>query len=116
MESRNGAKVKMQIKEGIITNGRSKSYGSIEDMIKRKRDESGMGERQEGQEEGEVFRTNKKTLRFPDVGSLGEKGLEQTMRRLMREDLSGIMKGIKELKRWRKELKEWWKEKRSKGR
>lgn len=45
-----------------------------------------------------VFRISKKTLRSPDVGSLGEKGLEETMRRLMREELSGMMKEIKELK------------------
>lgn len=37
MEDRNGAKVKMQVKEDIITKGRSESYGSIEDMVKRKR-------------------------------------------------------------------------------
>lgn len=48
-------------------------------MLKRKRDESG--------EEGEVFRTNKKTVRFPDVERGREEGIEKTMRRLRREEL-----------------------------
>lgn len=109
MDGRNGAKVKMQVKKGIITKGRSESYGSIEDMIKRKRDESGI-EGQGGEEKGEVFRTSKKTLRSPDVWSLGEKRLEETIRRLMREELSEMMKEIKELKGWREKLKEWRKE------
>lgn len=46
----------------------------------------------------------------PDVGSLGEKGLEETMKRLMREELSEVIREIKEMKEWREELKEWRKE------
>lgn len=42
--------------------------------------------------------------------SLEERGLEETMRRLMREELSELMREIKEMKGWREELKEWRKE------
>lgn len=89
-----------------MTRGRSESSGSIEDMLKRKRDESGV---RTGKEE-EVFRTNKKTVRSPDVERGKEEGMEEMLRRLMREELREVMMEIREVKGWKEELKDWRKE------
>lgn len=71
MENKNGAKAKGQAKGKIVVRERSESYGSIEDMFKRKRDDAEDGTKKKGEE---IFRTSKKTLRSPDVGSLGQGG------------------------------------------
>lgn len=105
MEGKNGAKVKMQAKGRIVVRGRSESCRRIKDMLKRKRDESGVG----AGEEGEVFRTSKKTP-SPDVERLKEKGIEETLRRLMREELREVMSEIREVKGWKEEWKEWRRE------
>lgn len=46
----------------------------------------------------EKFLGRAKTLRSPDEESLGEKGIEETMRRLMREELRDVMREIREVK------------------
>lgn len=90
MERKNGARIKGR----IVVRGRSESCGSIEDMLKRKRDESGVGAR----EEGEIFRTSKKKVRSPNVERGREEGIEETMRRLMRKELREVMNEIREMK------------------
>lgn len=45
-------------------------------------------------------------MRSPDLEKEMGKGIEEKMRRLMREELRVVMKKIKEVKRWREEIKE----------
>lgn len=40
-------------------------------------------------------------MRLPDLEKETGKGIEEMMRRLMREELRVVMKKIKEVKRWR---------------
>lgn len=78
---------------------RSGSMGTLEDMWKRRSEERGEGEGEE------AFRSSKKILRSPDVEKSTGEGLEDVMRRVLREELEGIREKIKEVGRWKEEFK-----------
>lgn len=67
-----------------MTRGRSESCGSMEDMLKRKKDESEVGA---GKEE-EVFRASKKTVKSPDVEKGKKEGMEEIWR--LREEIREV--------------------------
>lgn len=81
--------------------GRSEICENIEEMWKRKREKQGEG----GGREEEVFRGSKKTVRSLDIEKRMGAGLEEIMRRLIREKLRGVMEEIKEIKGWKEEVK-----------
>lgn len=79
------------LKGRLEARGRSGSQGNLEEIWKRKREES------RGRIGEKVFKNNKKAVRSPDAEKMGE-GMKEMLRKLMREELGDVMKVIKEVK------------------
>lgn len=79
----------LKFKKSRKARGRSESCGSIEEMWKRKREESGEGKG--GKEE--IFKISKKTVRSPDLGKGMGGGVEEMMRRIAEGAVGGSYKG-----------------------
>lgn len=97
---------KADLRKRVEERGRSGSCGNIEEMLKRKIDDSG---KRKGVEE-EIFNRSKKTVRSPGVKKEMGEGIEEIIKRLMREELREVVKEIKEVKGWKKEVKAMRKE------
>lgn len=93
-------KVQADMRRRVEEKGRSGSYGNIEEMLRRKREE--VGERKGT--EGEVFSRSKKTTRSPELEKEKKEGMEEMMR-LMREELREMRKEIKEVSGWKEEVR-----------
>lgn len=74
--------------------GRRGSCG-LDAIWKKKKEE----QVKEGKEGVEVFRDSKKTIRSPDVEKGIGRGMEEMLRRLMREKLGEVRREIGEVKR-----------------
>lgn len=94
------------LKECREARGRSGSCESIEEMWKKKREQS----REWEGGDGEIFRKRKQTVRSPDLVKEIGKGVEKMMKTLMREELREVIKEIKKVKKWREEIKKMKKE------
>lgn len=80
------------LKGRLEARGRSGSQGNLEEIWKRKREESRgrIGKK-------DVFKNSKKAVRSPDAEKMGEE-MKEMLRKLMREELGDVMKVIKEVK------------------
>lgn len=103
----------MEIKEGRKVRERGGSFGNIEEILKRKKEEE--GEKEEGGEkeesgEGTIFNRSKKTLRLPMKGRAEEEGSMKEIIKSWRGEMEEIMKKIRRMKGWKEEIRQIRKE------
>lgn len=72
-----------------------KASGSLENLWKRKREESGERGQLEDNGEERIFKRSKKTARSPKAENEIEKGWEEAMTELMREEMGRFLREIK---------------------
>lgn len=91
-------RIKFGERGGKEANERRGSYGNIEEMLRRKREDS--EERRKREREGEeIFRDSKKTLRSEKWKRVEENELGGLIRK-WREETEEVMRDIKGVKGW----------------
>lgn len=82
---------------------RRDSYGNVEEMLKRKREEMGLGTGEE-----EIFRNSKKAiglLKSPELRIMGREGKIQDIMKGWRADVQIFMREMRSMKRWKDEIR-----------